>query len=345
MPMGCSSSCKTFEIFSTAIEWIAQHKFNINKLLHLLDDFLLIAATHTQCRSNLDRFLNLCATLGIPIASEKTCGPATTLTFAGIELDSIKSQARLPADKLAKCVDTIASFLNRKKVTLKDLQSLIGLLNFACSVIVPGRAFLRRLIDLTQGIQNPRHFIRLRQAVKEDLKIWQTFLSSFNGISFFLDETWCNSNKLNLFTDASGSIGFGAIFGTEWCYGKWPAHWLHRNIAFLAFYPIVLSLCLWGHKMRNQSILLFTDNEALVHVINKKSCRDKPLMCFVRQMVLVCLQNNIMFKAKHIPGIYNKLADCLSRFQVTAFEQLAPANMNSLPTDIPLHLQPQNWRI
>ncbi|CAB4027902.1 Cortactin-binding 2, partial [Paramuricea clavata] len=103
MPMGCSSSCKTFDIFSTAVEWIAQHKFNIDKLLHLLDDFLLIAATHTQCRSNLDRFLNLCAILGIPIAPEKTCGPATTLTFAGIELDSVKSQARLPADKLAKC--------------------------------------------------------------------------------------------------------------------------------------------------------------------------------------------------------------------------------------------------
>jgi hypothetical protein len=126
---------------------------------------------------------------------------------------------------------------------------------------------------------------------------------------------------------------------------KWPAHWLHRNIAFLEFYPIVLSLCLWGYKMRNQSILLFTDNEALVHVLNKKSCRDKPLMCFVSQMVLVCLQNNIMFKAKHIPGIYNKLADCLSRFQVAAFQQFAPANMKCLPTDIPLHLQPQNWRI
>ena len=256
--MGCSSSCKTFEIFSTFVEWIAKHKFNIDKLLHLLDDFLF-----------------LCTTLCIPIAPEKTCGPATTLTFAGIDLDSIESQAHLPTDKLAKCVDTIASFLNRKKVTLKDLQSLIGLLNFACSVIVPGSTFLRRLIDLTQGIQNPRHFIRLRQAVKEDLKIWQTFLSSFDGISFFLDETWCNSNKLNLFTDISGSIGFGAIFGTEWCYGKRPAHWLHRNIAFLEFYPIVLSLCLWGHKMHNQSILLFTDNEALVHVINKKSCQDK----------------------------------------------------------------------
>ena len=39
MPMGCSSSCKTFETFSTAIEWIARHKLKIDELLHLLDDF------------------------------------------------------------------------------------------------------------------------------------------------------------------------------------------------------------------------------------------------------------------------------------------------------------------
>ena len=114
----------------------------------------------------MDRFLILCNNLGIPIAPEKTCGPATTLTFAGIELDSIKSEARLPKDKIAKCVQFISTFLHRKKVTLKELQSLIGLLNFACSVIAPGRAFLRRLIDLTRGATLPHHFIRLRHEVK-----------------------------------------------------------------------------------------------------------------------------------------------------------------------------------
>ena len=29
MPMGCSSSCKTFETFSSALEWIARSKFHI----------------------------------------------------------------------------------------------------------------------------------------------------------------------------------------------------------------------------------------------------------------------------------------------------------------------------
>ncbi len=104
-------------------------------------------------------FISLCNFLGIPIATDKTFGPSTTLTFAGIELDSLRCQARLPRDKITKCIQFIANFLNLKKVMLRELQSLLGLLNFACVVVTPGHAFLRRLIDLTHGISHP-HFFR-----------------------------------------------------------------------------------------------------------------------------------------------------------------------------------------
>ena len=156
-------------------------------------------------------------------------------------MDSLTWEARLPQEKIDKCVQCIDGFLTRKKVTLKELQSLIVLLNFACSVFTPGRAFVRRLIDLTHGISRPHFFIRLNRSVKSDLRIWQTFLSSFNGKSLFLDDHWRNNQKLNLYTDASAAIGFGALFGREWCYGKWPENWLKYNSAVLEFYPVVLS--------------------------------------------------------------------------------------------------------
>ena len=161
MPMGCASSCRTFETFSTAIEWIARNRLHITGILHLLDDFLNIAPSRQLCQQQLDLFLMLCNYLGIAMAPEKTIGPATTLAFAGIELDSLQIEARLPPDKLAKCGQLISIFLVRKKVTLHEIQVLIGLLNFACSVIIPGRAFLRRLIDLTIGIKAPHHKIRI----------------------------------------------------------------------------------------------------------------------------------------------------------------------------------------
>ena len=344
MPMGCSSSCKTFETFSSALEWIARTKFKIQHVLHLLDDFLFIAPSERLCQQQLNIFLQFCSYLGVPIAPEKTFGPSTTLSFVGIELDTVLKEARLPQDKLDKCVTTILEFRHRKKVTLRELQSLIGLLNFACSVIQPGRAFLRRLIDLTIGIKLPSHKIRLNREVKKDLDLWLKFLQDFNGKSFFLDDDWFSSSKLNLYTDASGAHGFGAVFGSHWCYGKWPNDWAYRNIAILEFYPIVLSLYLWGHAMSNKHVLFFTDNNALVHVINKQSCRDKDLMFFVRKLVLACLRYNIVFRAKHIAGVNNILADALSRLQVQAFKQMAP-QMDSSPTPIPLCLQPQSFNL
>ena len=285
MPMGCSSSCKTFEAFSTAVEWIARHKLMIEHILHLLDDFLLVAPSNSLCQYHLDSFLAMCAYLGIPIAPEKTSGPATTMSFAGTELDSVASEARLPLDKIQKCVALITNFLSRKKVSLKEVQSLTGLLNFACSVVVPGCAFLRRLIVLTKGVKQSHHCIRISREVREDLRVWLSFLDHFNGKSFFLNEVWLSSQKLDLYTDASGALGFGAICGRHWCYGEWPETWAHRNIAFLEFYPIVLSLHRWGQSMSNRCILFFTDNQALVHVINKRSCKDKSLMSFVRKLV------------------------------------------------------------
>ena len=68
------------------------------------------------------------------MAPEKTMGPSTTITFAGIELDSVEMEARLPQNKLDKCKELISEFLKRRKVTLKEIQSLTGLLNFACAV-------------------------------------------------------------------------------------------------------------------------------------------------------------------------------------------------------------------
>ena len=50
-------------------------------------------------------------------------------------------EARFLVEKLQKCNTLISQFYRKRIVTLKELLSLIGLLSFACSVVVPGRAF------------------------------------------------------------------------------------------------------------------------------------------------------------------------------------------------------------
>ena len=120
--MDCSSSCQTFEISSLALERVAHNHLNIPHLIHILDDFLTGMPTLVQCRINLEKFLHLCGNLGGPIAHEKTTGPHCILTFAGIELDTVRMEAHLPADKTVKCKALVSSFLTWKKVQLKELQ-------------------------------------------------------------------------------------------------------------------------------------------------------------------------------------------------------------------------------
>ena len=51
--------------------------------------------------------------------------------------------------------------MSMNKITLKEMQSLLGLLNIAYKVVSPGRAFCRRLINATMGIKKPHHKLRM----------------------------------------------------------------------------------------------------------------------------------------------------------------------------------------
>ena len=103
LPMGLSSSFAIFGAFSSSLEWISVHRLGASCVLNILDDFLFIAKTETKCRTDLSNFLRLCVYLGVLIAQEKTVGPSQVIQFAGIGLDLVRQEARLPEDKLQKC--------------------------------------------------------------------------------------------------------------------------------------------------------------------------------------------------------------------------------------------------
>ena len=342
LPMGCRSSCAIFEAFSTAVEWIAKNELKVAGIAHILDDFLIISNSMNQGYTDLLGFQTMCETLGIPLAPEKTEGPASSLTFAGIELDTIARTARLPAEKLEKAIALVKRALDKPKLTLHEIQSVIGFLNFTCKVVVPGRAFLRRLVNLTIGVRCAWHKIRITSQAKLDLKAWLLFLRQFNGRQFFLSDQWLSNYNLNLYTDASGTIGYGAVFDRLWFHGKWPNSWLKENITLKECYPIVAAVCVWGHHWSNKRIMFHTDNEALVHTINANTTKDVKIMALVRKLVVQSMRFNIQFKAVHVPGCKNILADKLSRLQVEAFKIAAPHAMEH-PSPVPAEIRPQNW--
>lgn len=334
LQMGASSSCKIFERVTTGIEWIAKNKLAIPTICHILDDFFLVEQDYDKCKKSLNRFLAVCKDMGVPISEEKTFLPSQVMSFVGYEIDTKLMEVRLPSDKLANCKNLIEVVLGKEKISLRELQSIIGTLNFACAVVLPGRAFLRRLIDLTMGVLKPHFRIRLTREVKADLEIWLEFLDKFNGKSMILSDCWLTSEQLNLFTDASTTIGYGAVFGSHWFSGIWDDEWKCQNIAILELYPITLAVEIWGPHLKNQFINFYTDNMSLVSIINKQTSKNPFLMSLVRRLVLSCLRNNINFRSFHIMGSKNILADALSRQEMQKFHKYAPW-ADPVPAQIP----------
>ena len=101
------------------------------------------------------KFRDMYSGINVPTAPEKQQQQKTTIGPASI------SEIRLSQDKLDTCTEVISSLLEGSKSTFLKLQSVIGLLNFTCALVVPGRAFLRRLTDLMVWVRKPRYHIHL----------------------------------------------------------------------------------------------------------------------------------------------------------------------------------------
>ena len=341
--MGCATSCRLFTEFRSALHWAAIHKLGLTHLVFVLDDFLFLNSSLQSCHKNLHDFLAMCSQMGVPISQEKTFPPAQTLSFLGIELDVVRREARLPPDKLDKCRNLVSSALGLSKITLRDLQSLIGSLNFACRVVIPGRAFLRRLINLTIGKKCPFYHIRLNKQAKADLRAWDTFLQSFNGKCFFQDDVWLVSESLHLFTDAS-KVGFGAVFSNQWLFGAFPRGWQDYDIWILELYAIVVAFVTWSNHFHNRKVLFHCDNANIVHVINSLSTANKTVMSLIRFLVVSAMQVNCCVRATHVPGSHNHLADLLSRLQIAKFKEAHPA-ADPHPAPVPHHLHPDHCKL
>ena len=62
--------------------------------------------------------------------------------------------------------------------------------------------------------------VRVSAGAKLDLLMWLEFLDQFNGVSPFRSLDWQDNYALELFTDASSSIGFGGFFEGHWFQGR-----------------------------------------------------------------------------------------------------------------------------
>ena len=135
----------------------------------------------------------------------------------------------------------------------------MGSLGHASRVVQPGKTFLRRLFELLSIPKKPYHFVRLNVSFWSDLLWWHTFFASLNGIS--LPRRFSTPQVQAPFaTDASGSVGCGAVYPPFWLQykrGDSPSPGVGSNqedsITFRELLPIIFACAVWGPRWQNAS--------------------------------------------------------------------------------------------
>lgn len=339
LPFGLRSSVQRFTQLSDTISWIMQNNYNIHNSTHYLDDFFLAAVDYNQCLLNLHKTINLFHTLGVPLAADKQVGPTSKITYLGIDIDTTSMSLSLPDEKLSDLIVLLTRWKLKKKCTKKSLLSLIGKLSFACKIIPSGRTFLRRLIDLSTTVTSLHHHISLNSEARLDIYWWAKYLPDWNGRYKILDPHVTICHDHNIFTDASGEIGFGIFNNGSWVAERWPNNLLNRSIQWKELFPIYICCSIWAPKFQGKRLLFHCDNNAVVNIWSSNSSKCPQIMSLLRNLFYIAAKHEFTVNVKHIPGVNNTLADRLSRLQLDKFRNMAP-NADKEPTKVPKDLWP-----
>ena len=126
LPFGASLSPGIFHHLTQAVLRRIMARKGFDLIIVYLVDFLIVSDSKDACAQALTTLIQLLRKLGFAIHWGKVVDPTQKITFLGIELNSIDMTLCLPQNKLGLLRRELHSFLNRKHISKRQLQSLTG---------------------------------------------------------------------------------------------------------------------------------------------------------------------------------------------------------------------------
>jgi len=256
---------------------------------------------------------SMLSSLGLKESVRKAHAPSTRMEFLGILFDTVTMTVEITENRLLEIRGLLLSWLSERSASKVEIQMLVGKLQFAAKCVPAGRLFISRMLEVLRGLKQQGHRVRLSVDFKRDVRWWSCFMSRFNGVSMMLEEQWSEPDSV-ISTDACLTGGGGWMLGRYFS-SVFPKDVLKLDLHInaLELLTLLVSLKLWCPSLAGKRIQVFCDNEATVTVINSGKCRDRYMLCLLREIVFLCSVNNCWIRAVHIAGVENRLADRLSR--------------------------------
>jgi hypothetical protein len=361
LPFGLASSSLLFEAYALAARHIINARVPLSVTDNYADDYGQVTRGTLgieQAQHSLEQTIALLRDeLGLPVPNDKTHRPATTMPILGLLIDSVRMEVRLEPERLVDLQRTITHWQSKTCYTRQQLQSLIGLLMFACKAIPPGRIFLHRMLALLRAIPECSHSTPLAATrptppsvhgfsadsdMRHDLAWWHSHLTSWNGVSLIRELRWTDTIVLRLTTDAC-LAGYGACYGNEWFQGHWTDDDLVRarreqreSMPYLELMALLYAAATWGHLWARKRILFLCDCDPVVQALTRHSSNLPETQQLERTLIWLAATHQFDYRVEHIAGADNRIADALSRFSMQEFRTCHPSANRSPTTRVPL---------
>ena len=343
LPFGAESSVNIMTLCSTAsLEDFLALRHGIFAPLYI-DDALLVAYAD-EVDTQLTIVKQLFIALGWPLNLAKLTSPATTVTFLGVQLDTVSQDAGIAPERVATLTARLRTLLDSAPRSLIELSPsaaarLAGSLSWCASVFPLARAFLRCLWDIAarRGPRSNGVDTAYAMRVAADLQWWVDHLSGLARPASFAPTRWQDRVHAVIATDAcKRGWGIHSLVDNQYACGEWlpferrlftTAHWeaaaallavtwwcQQRLLSYTAAAEALATPSpAPSHTLPPVSVLLLTDSHATARTFNAASAHDARLATLLRCLVSWQIVANVTLHTLHVSGTSNVVADALSR--------------------------------
>ena len=281
-------------------------------LSSFLDDFLILAITKALAELHTSWTQRLLEWLGFSINLEKSSViPLQRIEYLGLLLNLRTLTLALPAEKVQSLLSRCQTSFSSSEMTRRELERLVGFLNFAAPSLEYGRLHLVQIINWMNSHTSPSSRdlpVPLDAGLKRallpflDRKFLQTPVSFRPPVP-----------DLDISTDAS-DYGWSGVLHPFRIQDSWTPSDLSNSINWREMKAILNTLRFCRRSLYGKVLRIHTDNLATLFCIKKMgSTHSPPLNKLSRELLLFCQLHKITLVPVYIPGVLNVLADQGSR--------------------------------
>ena len=205
------------------------------------------------------------------------------LEFLGVLFDLLNLTISVAPHRLREIRQELKKWCDKAQYTRKQLESLLGKLQFVSNCVCPGRLLVFRLRNALRETGPGWHPVT--REMYKDIKWWWTFLPQYNTVSIMWMEQVTTPDTL-VATDACLG-GLGGQCGSEYFHVGVPEEFRlqQMGIVHLELLTLLVALKKWKHRFRGKRFGVNCDNIAVVQVINNGTAKDLLLQKMLRMSV------------------------------------------------------------